>query len=138
MNAVLLVEEGKRIALPIFIGGTEALSIRLRLEKKPFARPLTHDLFDSSIKKLGGRVASVRVDKIEDNTFHGTVVLESGRERFDMDARPADAIAIAIGNGAPIHVARTVLDHAGLNLDELNVEPPEDEPRGEHPPPITL
>lgn len=135
-DAVLLVEEGKRRAVPIFIGGTEALSIQLRLKKQPFNRPLTHDLLDSSIQKLGGKVESVRVDKIESNVFHGTLVLKNGSQQIELDARPSDAIAIAIGNEAPIHVARKVLEHAGLDLDQA-----EDADAGaddERPPPVTL
>ncbi|MCC6897783.1 MAG: bifunctional nuclease family protein [Polyangiaceae bacterium] len=134
-DAVLLVEDGKRRALPIFIGGTEALSIQLRLKKQPFVRPLTHDLLDASIRKLGGKVESVRVDKIESNVFHGTLVLSSGDQRFELDARPSDAIAVAIGNDVPIHVARSVLDHAGLDLDGIEVE---DGASGDRPPPVSL
>jgi bifunctional DNase/RNase len=136
-DAVLLIEDGRKRAVPIFIGGTEALSIQLRLKKQPFTRPLTHDLLDSSIQKLGGRVESVRVDKIESNVFYGTLVLQSGSQHIELDARPSDAIAIAIGNGVPIHVARKVIDHAGL---DMNGEDLDDLPAqtGERPPPISL
>jgi len=137
-NAVLRVEEGSKVALPIFIGGTEALSIHLRLGKQKFTRPLTHDLFDASIAKLGGRVETVRVDKIENNVFLGTVVLSGSGGRFDLDARPSDAIAIALGSGAPIQVARDVLDRAGLDLDEIPPPPPDDELREDRPPPVSL
>lgn len=135
-DAVLLVEAGRKRALPIFIGGTEALSIRLRLEKQPFTRPLTHDLLDSSIRKLGGRVEAVRVDKIENNVFHGTLVLWAGSRHVELDARPSDAIAIAIGNDVPIHVSRGVIDHAGLDLDGTEVE--DAGAPGERPPPVAL
>lgn len=137
-DAVLLIEDSKRRAVPIFIGGTEALSIQLRLNKKEFARPLTHDLLDSSIEKLGGRVESVRVDKIENNTFFGTVILVAGSQRHEIDARPSDAIAIAVGNGLPVHVSSKVLDHAGMNLDDVPEERVEDMPAHGRPPPVTL
>ncbi|MBE7483332.1 MAG: bifunctional nuclease family protein [Polyangiaceae bacterium] len=136
-DAVLLVEEGRKRAVPIFIGGTEALSIQLRLKKQPFTRPLTHDLLDSSIKKLGGRVESVRVDKIESNVFYGTLVLVNGSGHIELDARPSDAIAIAIGNGVPIHVSRKVIDHAGLDMDGEDIDDLP-APQGERPPPISL
>jgi len=136
-SAVLLVEDGTKVALPIFIGGTEALSIHLRLDKQKFTRPLTHDLFDSAVAKLGGHVESVRVDKLENNVFLGTVVLAGGSGNIDLDARPSDAIAIALGNGAPIHVAREVLERAGLDLDAL--PPPADDALDEQrPPPVSL
>jgi hypothetical protein len=137
-NAVLLVYRARRVALPIFISGTEALSIQLRLARKDFVRPLSHDLFDAAVGKLGGRVESVRVDKLEQNTFYGTVVVTQGAQRFELDARPSDGIALALGARAPVHVKRDVLERAGVSLDELP------EPRipgpsaGERPDPITL
>ena len=134
-DAVLLVEDGRKRALPIFIGGTEALSIQLRLKKQPFTRPLTHDLLDSSIQRLGARVESVRVDKIESNVFHGTLVLVNASGRIELDARPSDAIAIAIGNGVPILVARKVIDHAGIDLDGVEID--DGGPR-DGPAPVTL
>lgn len=137
-DAVLLVEEGKRRAVPIFIGGTEALSIQLRLKKQPFTRPLTHDLLDSSIQKLGGKVESVRVDKIEKNVFYGTLVILNGGQRLELDARPSDAIAMAVGNGVPIFVARTVIDHAGLDLNGDDLDDLPAPQGGDRPPPVTL
>ncbi|MBK7580427.1 MAG: bifunctional nuclease family protein [Myxococcales bacterium] len=135
-DAVLLVEDGKLLAVPIFIAGTEALSIQLRLKKQSFDRPLTHDLLDASIQKLGGKVESVRVDKLEKSVFYGTVVLSRDGKLIELDARPSDAIAIAIGSGVPIHVSRKVLAHAGLDLSQADVDVPS--PSGERPPPVTL
>jgi bifunctional DNase/RNase len=138
-EVVLLVQDGTKRALPIFIGGTEALSIQLRLEKKAYKRPLTHDLFDSSVAKLGGRVESVRVDKIDDGIFYGTVVLVNGQSRFELDARPSDAIALAVGNQAPIQVAVSVFDHAGVDLEKVPGEiERRSEPGAEKPEPISL
>jgi bifunctional DNase/RNase len=118
-EAVLLVDSLSNVAIPIFVGGTEALSIQLRLEKRGFVRPLTHDLYDATIKKLGGTVESVRVDKLQNNTYYGTVVLRTTANRIELDARPSDAIALALGNHAPIHVARHVVDQAGIKLDDF-------------------
>jgi bifunctional DNase/RNase len=118
-EAVLLVDALSNTAIPIFVGGTEALSIQLRLEKREFSRPLTHDLYDATIKKLGGTVESVRVDRLQNNTYYGTVVLRTTANRVELDARPSDAIALALGSHAPIHVARIVVDQAGIKLDPL-------------------
>jgi bifunctional DNase/RNase len=139
-NAVLLVDDGHRRALPIFIGGTEALSIELRLKKQPFARPLTHDLYDKTIQKLGGHVDSVRVDKLENNTYFGTVVVNDGKKIFELDARPSDAIALALGNGVPIHVAAKVLERGGMDLDKIHGDPADeiDVPAKNRADPITL
>lgn len=116
-EAVLLVDAESKLGIPIFIGGTEALSIRVRMEKREFVRPLTHDLYDRTLQKLGGRVESVRVDKLLENTYHGTVVLLGNGGRSELDARPSDAIALALGAGAPIFVAKGVLERAGLRVD---------------------
>jgi hypothetical protein len=118
-EAVLLVDTLSNTAIPIFIGGTEALSIQLRLEKREFVRPLTHDLYDATLKKLGGRVESVRVDRLQNNTYYGTVVVLTTSNRLELDARPSDAIALAIGNRAPIHVARKVVEEAGIKYNDL-------------------
>ena len=143
-EAVLLVDTLSNRAIPIFIGGTEALSIQLRLEKREFVRPLTHDLYDATLKRLGGQVESVRVDKLQDNTYYGTVIVKVDRksDRIELDARPSDAIALAIGNHAPIHVARIVVDQAGIKLDDFrhgrDPVPPPVPPGQKRPDPISL
>jgi bifunctional DNase/RNase len=115
--ALLLVDARESIGLPIYIGGTEGLSIRLRLEGRPYARPLTHDLLDSAVKKLGGQVWKVHIDDLRSGTFIGRVFLRKGDRIIDLDARPSDAVALAIGDRVPIYVAQRVLDQAGTPLE---------------------
>jgi len=122
-HAVVLVTQDRRRGLLIFVGPSEALSIELRLAKRAFARPLTHDLFDSALGELGAEVERVRVEKIEDNTFYATVVLLHDGRRAELDARSSDAIALALGNGAPIDVAAQVLEEAGVDVSSLNPAP---------------
>lgn len=121
---VLLADDpdpAKARLLPIFIGGTEALSIQNRLEGRRFPRPLTHDLYDRTLSALGGRVVEARVLRLEGTTFIGAVYVErEGGELVEIDARPSDAIALAIGNDAPIHVAEKVLAAAGVTKEELD------------------
>jgi bifunctional DNase/RNase len=127
--AVLLLDEESDRVLPIFIGGTEATSIDLRLKGEAPIRPLTHDLFDASLARLGASLVKVHVDSLRDGIFIGSVfVREAGGRVIRIDARPSDAIALAIGNKVPIYVAREVLDEAGITRDEL-------ENRGGTPPP---
>jgi bifunctional DNase/RNase len=123
-DAVLLVDDERQVVVPIYIGGTEALSIQLRLAGRPFTRPLTHDLFDAFAKRVGAKMLRAQVDRLEDRVFIGSVVLERDGELIRLDARPSDAIALAIGNGVPIFVARAVVDSAGIRSDELDDEPP--------------
>ena len=121
-NAILLIAPKEEMVVPIFIGGTEALSIRLRLEKRRFSRPLTHDLLDEMVGKLGGKMIRAQVDALEENVYIGTVVLKRGEEIIKFDARPSDAIALAIGNKVPIFVSKKVLDQAGIKADQLDDE----------------
>jgi bifunctional DNase/RNase len=113
-NAVVLSDPDRTVLVPIFIGGTEALSISLRLEGQPFQRPLTHDLFDAALRALGGVLVRIQVDAIRDSVFIGSVYLRRGDAIFELDARPSDAIALAIGANVPIFVAKQVIDEAGV------------------------
>jgi len=140
-SAVLLVDDQKKRGVPIFVGETEALSIRLRLAKQRYARPLTHDLMDSALGELGAKIEHVRVDKLEDNIFFGTIVVLDGPRRIELDARSSDAVAMALGQNVPIFVARKVLDATAVDLDELS-EPRDDRQQPEsdplRPDPVTL
>lgn len=118
-DAVLLVDAESGKIVPIAVGDAEALSIRLRLAKRPFQRPLTHDLMDSVLARLGDRVESVRVERLENDTFIATVVIDDHGRHLEFDARSSDAIALALGNGAPIFVAKSVLERAGHKLEQL-------------------
>jgi uncharacterized protein len=122
-SAVVLVDGARRIGIPVFIGGTEALSIQLRLEGKRYERPLTHDLLDTMVAKLGGRIVAVRVDSIENQIFIGSVLLRRGKRIEEIDARVSDAVALAIGNRVPIYVASKVLEQSGVDVRELGIEP---------------
>ena len=120
-HAVVLLDAETETFVPIFIGGTEALSIQLRLAGERFSRPLTHDLFDGFAKELGVRMVRAQVDRIVDGVYIGTVVFEriGSNELFSLDARTSDAIALAIGNDVPIYVAEPVFDEAGIKADDL-------------------
>jgi bifunctional DNase/RNase len=119
-NAVVLTDEAGKRGLVLFVAGTEALSITMRLEKRHPDRPLTHDLLDSVLKKLGGDVVSVRVDRIEDDVFYGSLLISKDGRTIEIDARPSDAIALAIGNSVPVFVAESVLSQAGVDVDKFD------------------
>ncbi len=118
-EAVLLVDGERTKLLPIFIGGTEAVSIALRLRNQPAPRPLTHDLLDSVIRQLGGELVKVQVDRMTAGIFVGSIFVRTATGTRRIDARPSDAIALAIGNRVPIYVARAVLDQSGLEPKDL-------------------
>jgi len=120
-DVVLLADPDETRLLPIFIGGTEALSIKLRNDKQRYPRPLTHDLLDSIVDKLGGRIVKVHVDDIKNKVFIGRVYVAQGDRTFDVDARPSDAIALAVGAGVPVFVASAVFDAAALSAADLGL-----------------
>jgi len=138
-DAVLLGDAAQPTVVPIFIGGTEALSIRLRLDGQRYQRPLTHDLLDDLVGRLGGAVWKVHVDGLKGNTFVGRVFVRQGGRTLDVDARPSDAIALALGSKVPIFVARTVVEATGLKKQDLErtlrdrLDPP-----GKTPEPMSL
>jgi uncharacterized protein len=130
-NAVLLSDERGTVGLPIFVGEGEALSILVRLRQHPFQRPLTHDLLDTIMRRLGGSIESVRVDAVKNNVFFATVLVRSKDRVFEVDSRASDAIALAVGNNAPIFVARPVIEQAGIDVRDLERRKPGPAPRPE-------
>jgi len=99
--------------LPIWIGLLEATAIASELEKVAFSRPMTHDLLRNLVAQLGFRVARVEVVDLKDNTFYALIHLEGPQGPQSVDARPSDAIALALRAEAPIFVASKVLARAG-------------------------
>jgi bifunctional DNase/RNase len=112
-QAVVLKTLSEDYTLEIWVGPTEALAIDLRLNRRRFQRPLTHDLLDTIMRELGGKLVKIQVDDLKDNTFVGTVFVKHNQKVIPIDARPSDSIALAIGNRAPIFVAQKVLERAG-------------------------
>lgn len=104
-NLVLLLEDpdGERL-LPIWIGIAEAQSIAAELEKIDPPRPNTHDLASSVLDELGARLERVVVTELRGNTYYAVLVLQLEGERFEVDSRPSDAVAIALRATAPIFV----------------------------------
>ena len=114
-SMVLVSDAAETIALPIFIGGTEAMSIDLRLRGDKYTRPLTHDILSETIHELGGRAVQVQVDDLVTDTYRGTVVLERADGSFaTLDARPSDCIALSLGEKVPIDVKKALLDTEGV------------------------
>jgi len=107
---IVLKEKGGSRLLPIIIGLNEASAIKLQISGFVPPRPLTHDLFYSTITTLSADIDRVIVDKLEDNTFHAKLVLKTSPEQLKViDARPSDTIALAVRAHAPIFVEDEVL-----------------------------
>jgi uncharacterized protein len=111
-HVLLLKEVGLGRVLPIWIGPWEASAIAMRLQGMTPERPLTHDLLGTVIGELGARVERVVIVSLADETFHARLVLVTPDARHEVDARPSDAIALALRTESPIYAAASVLDHA--------------------------
>ena len=116
-HVVILKETGRERYLPIWIGPWEASSIAMRLQGLTPERPLTHDLFASTLEALDATVARVVISDIVDETYHARLFVERDGKLGEIDARPSDALALAVRVGAPIFAVPSVLDLAGLGAE---------------------
>jgi bifunctional DNase/RNase len=109
---VVLKDEQERCFLPIWVGIFEANAIALQLENVSTPRPMTHDLLRNFLSQLDAQVSRVVINDLRDSTFFAQIRVISGGRTLEVDARPSDAIALALRTEAPIFVAQTVLDQA--------------------------
>ena len=109
---VVLKDEEEKFFLPIWVGIFEANAIALQLENVTTPRPMTHDLLRNLILELDGRVTRVVISDLRDSTFFAKIRVISGGRTLELDARPSDAIALALRTEAPIFVSQEVLDQA--------------------------
>jgi hypothetical protein len=109
---VILRDEEGQIFLPIWIGVFEANAIALRLESVETPRPMTHDLLRNTLDTIGAKVSKIVISDLKDNTFYALIHVQTNGTAVEIDARPSDAIALALRTEAPIFVLRPVLDKA--------------------------
>ena len=122
-KVIVLMAKGQNRCLPIWIGPIEADAIALGLRGQETPRPLTHDLMDSLIGDLGAQVERVVIKNMKDDTFLANVMLQSDAAIIERDARPSDAIALAVRNNAPIFAEQSVLDRVGVPVDPRTNRP---------------
>jgi uncharacterized protein len=123
---ILKDPEGDRY-LPIWIGAWEASAIAMRLQGLAAERPLTHDLFAAALDRLGVRVERVVINELSDETYHARIHLERDGVQVEVDARPSDALALAVRAEVPIYAADEVLAQAALAADPDEEAGAEDE-----------
>ncbi len=117
--ALVLGEGGGQRTLPIIIGGFEAQSIAIALEKEVNPpRPLTHDLFKNFADHFRIKIKEVVIHKLKDGVFFSLVVCDDGNKEQVLDARTSDAVALAVRFGAPIFTYPEILQKAGVILKE--------------------
>jgi len=109
---VILKDIAGRNGLPIWIGMCEAGAIATELEKIELARPMTHDLIKNILGQLSVEVVRVEVNDLRDSTYYATIVLRRDGHELDVDARPSDALALALRTGASVWVEEAILEKA--------------------------
>jgi bifunctional DNase/RNase len=111
---VVLVRDNKQRTVLIVIGRFEAMAISLALEGHSADRPLTHDLLNNVINKLGGVVSRILIDDLWNGTYYAKVTILAKGTEFVIDSRPSDAIALALRAKSPIYMAEHILRAVGL------------------------
>ncbi|HKG18127.1 MAG TPA: bifunctional nuclease family protein [Candidatus Limnocylindrales bacterium] len=116
-HVVILKETEHERYLPIWIGPWEASAIAMKLQGLTADRPLTHDLFAAALEALDARVDRVVISALAEETFHARLFLEQAGRAVEVDARPSDALALAVRAGGRIFALESVLEQAALGAD---------------------
>lgn len=106
------VRPGRERIVPIWIGTVEAINLGMALESQRYERPSTHDLFLDAVTSLDATVDHVFIDRVKDKTFFAKLVLSQHGRLIQLDARPSDALALAVRQQAPLYIDEHVLDTA--------------------------
>jgi bifunctional DNase/RNase len=135
-HLVILKEKEADRYLPIWIGSSEAQAIATKISGNPLGRPLTHDLMATAFGDLGISVKRIVVTRLADQVFYARLYVKQDGRDLDFDARPSDAIALAVRVECPIFVASEVMETAGIIPDpdeesgnKEKIEAPVDEER---------
>jgi bifunctional DNase/RNase len=115
MPIIVLRDVASETVMPIWVGIFEANAIAIEIEKVAVPRPMTHDLTRNLIRHLNARLERVVISELNDDTFFATLWLTQGDEPLAIDARPSDAIALALRADCPIYVTEEVMQAAKLN-----------------------
>ena len=128
---LILGDKNSQRRLPIVIGSAEAESIAVGIDHQRKSRPLTHDLFLRFAKEFGIEIMEVVINRSRDGVYYAMLVCKQGDDLTMIDARPSDAIAIAVRAGCEIYAYETVMDEAGIIMDDMekpSVDDNDDEP----------
>ena len=117
---LILGDKHSRRRLPIVIGGAEAEAISIGIEGVKGNRPLTHDLFLSFANNFSVRIMEVVINRFRDGVYYAMIVCQRGSDLVMIDARPSDAIAIAVRVGCEIYAYENVMEEAGIIMDDLD------------------
>jgi len=111
---ILKSKEDENTILPIWIGAFEANGIAMKLQGVEPPRPMTYELLKTVITRMGGNLEKVVINDLRDNTYYAEVYINQGNDTHVIDSRPSDAINLALRFGAPVFVAKHVLERSKL------------------------
>jgi bifunctional DNase/RNase len=115
MPMIVLKDVNGESVLPIWVGIFEANAIALEIEKSATPRPMTHDLLRNTLRAFDSTVTRVVISELKDDTFYAVIWLDRNGEIMTLDARPSDALALAMRADCPVYVTRSVMDSARMN-----------------------
>jgi bifunctional DNase/RNase len=124
---VILKDEKQNRWLPIVVGSTEAQAIALQLEKIVPPRPLTHDLMKNLLESVDVNISRIIVNELRENTYFAVIGLQKNGHSKSIDARPSDAIALALRVNAPIFVEEEVMQKASITEKDAQIDDIEDD-----------
>jgi uncharacterized protein len=130
MPIVVLKDVGSDTVMPIWVGIFEANAIAIEIEKVSAPRPMTHDLTRNLMRSMNGQLEKIVITELRDDTFFAVLWIRQDEELITMDARPSDAIALALRADCPIFVSEQVLQSAKLNMAGPPEGPTAEELRG--------
>ena len=119
-HAVVLVSREDGTVLPIFVDETAAVAIAFRLMGRPTPHPLAHDLLDKLVPSLGGKLTEVRIDGLKDHVYSSHVYIQQASKLLVIEARPSDAVAMAIAAKVPVYTTRQVMAAGGITRAEID------------------
>ena len=130
MPIVVLKDVGSDTVMPIWVGIFEANAIAIEIEKVSAPRPMTHDLARNLMHHMNGQLEKIVITELRDDTFFALLWIRQGGELMTVDARPSDAIALALRADCPIFVSEQVMQSAKLNMSGPPEGPTAEELRG--------
>jgi uncharacterized protein len=130
MPIVVLKDVGSDTVMPIWVGIFEANAIAIEIEKVSAPRPMTHDLTRNLMRHMNSQLERIVITELRDDTFFAVLWVRHDGELMTVDARPSDAIALALRSDCPIYVSEQVMQSAKLNMSGPPEGPTADELRG--------
>ncbi|HAZ27017.1 TPA: hypothetical protein DCY65_03365 [Candidatus Acetothermia bacterium] len=120
---LLLKDRNSTKAMPIWIGEQEAMAIAIELQGHTFPRPLSHDLMKELLSTLGGNLERAVITSVKESTYYANLVVrDAGGATRDIDARPSDAVALALRTHAPIYIEEAVFLHSAIESPFVDEE----------------